>query len=88
MKISRKDLESLRFAVMVLSSLAKATAEPAKSESISQHANNLRKINFIILQALNEPPLDFEKKILEGLAKDSATEKGLKAIAEGSQANG
>ncbi|MFA5436520.1 MAG: hypothetical protein WC372_10830 [Candidatus Neomarinimicrobiota bacterium] len=85
LKISRKDFESLQFAVTVLHSLAKATTDQAKANAIKMHIGNLRKFKTVVFNAYSQSQMSFEQAIHTGITETSPLAKGLSAIENGGE---
>lgn len=87
MKIEKSDINSLRFAITLLSSIADQTLIESKKKGLLIHRDKVRKIYLIILIAMSEKPFDFSSNINREMNDLSPAVKGIKSLCPLSEEN-
>jgi hypothetical protein len=70
MKITRKDLKSLRFAMCVLEEIERQTVTPEQRLQTKKHKERLRKLHLMLLQVCSQPTFELMKLCQFGIPNE------------------
>lgn len=79
-KVNRKDLESLRFALLLMNEFSKQTLNSDTRKKILQHRQRVRKVNILLSTHLAQTEFDLFQLCQAGLPAEHPSSKAIKAL--------
>ncbi len=66
-RITKADMKSISYAICVLTEVKRNTVDPRYIEQVVNHVHRLRKVQLLIVAALSQDLLSFDRSIREGI---------------------
>ncbi|HIJ67664.1 MAG TPA: hypothetical protein HPP51_05200 [Planctomycetes bacterium] len=70
MKITAKDMQSLRYAIFCLDELKKIADTQERKDLVEKHIQRIRKMHLMLITAKNQPQLEFSVFVHAGIPED------------------